>query len=108
MTQLSGKDLDIAVGLANGWTIKPDAWLGGQWVLADGSSGMMVDEYRPSELWQHGGPLLDVMGCDLNRHESEVSESVEWSADVGDHIRYADTPLEALCKLYILLYAEKE
>lgn len=61
MSQLSGKDLDIAVGLANGWAIQADELNSERWILPDGSAGMLVDVYRPSSYWPHCEALLMLM-----------------------------------------------
>ena len=115
MTQLSGKDLDIAVGLANGWTIKPDKFNSGRWILPDGSQGMLVDVYRPSSLWMHGGPLIEEAHIDVlwwgswgepDAWEAQTSSEASHYIDQypGDAIGGA-TPLEAICRAYVMMKA---
>ena len=117
MTQLSGKDLDIAVGLANGWTIKPDEFNSGRWILPDGSQGMLVDVYRPSELWMHGGPLIEDTGITL-LYWGDQGKPFPWEAQKGGEGHYIDqypedaiggnTALEAACRAYVEIKGQPE
>lgn len=90
MTQLSGKDLDIAVGLANGWAIKPDEFNSGRWILPDGSQGMLVDVYKPSSLWMHCGPIVD--GFDVPAHQ-------RWL----DMVCSGEKALVSACRIYVAM-----
>ena len=102
MTQLSGKDLDIAVGLANGWTIRPDEFNSGRWILPDGSQGMLVDVYRPSLLWMHGGPLIDSEFIELSAGGSD------WWATAGSRWEArGSTALEAICRAYVMMKGQQ-
>lgn len=107
MTQLSGKDLDIAVGLANGWTIRPDEFNSGRWILPDGSQGMLVDVYRPSSLWMHGGPLIESVRISVEPHESIFGGRLEWYAERDGLSGIGSTALEAICRRVVMMKGQQ-
>lgn len=103
MTQLSGKDLDIAVGLANGWTIRPeDDQSFERWIIPNGHEGMLVSVYKPSTLWMHGGPLIDAHAIDLSAGGSDW-----WATANSRYEARGETALEAICRAYVMMKGQQ-
>jgi len=82
ISELQGNMLDRAVAKAEGLAQHPGP---GEWIpIISLSDKPFADEFFPSRLWEHGGPIIEREGIDLE-HGSDgcrasLGRACEWGA----------------------------
>lgn len=98
-SELTGALLDAAVAKADGWApskTSPEIWLPPKGVRVQGPRHVGFDGvhgFRPSDHWEHGGPIIERERIDITAHGNG------WSAGYGQ-AEYGPTPLIAAMRAF--------
>lgn len=106
-SELSGEALHFAVAIAEGWQDFEEEDEGFSWHRGKGSAWLTLETFRPSELWEQGGPIIEREEIGLKRN-LPCSKGREWEAQpsisakgAGGRWAYGTTPLIAAMRGYI-------
>lgn len=112
-SELVGRALDYAVGLAQGWVVYPNDSIehGEIWHLnskcAPFGQVMRVEDFRPSTCWSQCGPLIEKyrvgIYCDYTPNET-ITANVTGSGSVAT----GETFLVAACRAIVAAYVGED
>jgi len=66
-SELKGDALDFAVAVAEGWEDFDEDDSGFTWHREKGSAWLTLATFRPSELWEQGGPIIEREGIEIKK-----------------------------------------
>jgi hypothetical protein len=97
-SELKGDALDFAVAVAEGWEDFDEDDSGFTWHREKGSAWLTLATFRPSELWEQGGPIIERERISVDA----MYDTADWVASLEHTKGFSElTPLIAAMRCHV-------